>query len=283
MLTVSLVDLIYRDAVAYLYLLCVTASTGFIHCLLKEESLSFTVSTAYSGCAMFFVDGLFISLILSGVFRMISLIRNSEVDGLQLLGPENIAIIKIRCISILISFCFQIVMIFSFDAQAGLFHTFYALKTKSHLEEITANNIKALYFIWPISTVLVNSLTKLISYSLKKKLNQSVPVFTIEQPPVQIRKTFIFSYFSLMGFPLATGSVFLSSFASQKYCLLFFYPFQVTIISVILPLGIIHQNKKLKSYSEQTLINPLKDVLVDIYLEFKKVHTSSVSPVSVWY
>jgi hypothetical protein len=84
-----------------------------------------------------------------------------------------------------------------------------------------------------------------------------------------------------MGFPLATASVFLSSFASRKYCLLFFYPFQVTIISVILPLGIIYQNKKLKKYFEQTLINPLEDLPVNIYLAFKKVHTSSVSPVSV--
>ncbi len=226
---------------------------------------------------MFFADGLFISLIFSGSLRMISLLRNSEVNGLQLLGPENIAIIKIRFISISISFAFQIVMIFNFDAHSGLFHTFYESETKSHLEELTANNFKALYFIWPISTVLIHSLTKLISHNLKKKLNQSVQIFIIQQQPVQTND---FSYYYVIGFPLTIASVFLSSFASQKYCLLFFYPVQVTIISDILPFGIINQNKKLKTYFEQTLIDPIKDKLVYIYLSFKKLNLSKVSPLS---
>jgi hypothetical protein len=76
-----LVDLIYRDAIFYLYLLCCTASSGFIHCLLKEESLSFTIAASYSGETMFFVEGLCISLIFSGVLRIMSLLRNSEVNN----------------------------------------------------------------------------------------------------------------------------------------------------------------------------------------------------------
>jgi hypothetical protein len=277
-LSVSLVDLIYRDAIVYLYLLCCTATTGFILCLLKEESLSFTMSATYSGCAMFFADGLFISLIFSGSLRMISLLRNSEVNGLQLLGPENIAIIKIRFISISISFAFQIVMIFYFGAHSGLFHTFYESETNSHLEEVTANNFKALYFIWPISTVIIHSLTKLISHNLKKKLNQSVEIFIIQQQPVKTNGSYTFSYYYVMGFPLAIACVFFSSSASRKYWLLFFYLVQVTIISVILPLGIINQNKKLKTYFEQTLIDPIKDKLVYMYLSFKKLNLSKVSP-----
>ena len=278
---VSIVDLIYRDSIIYLLFLCSTATAGFIHCLLKDGSLSFTLSATYSGITIFFVDCLCISLIFGGSLRLISLLRNSEVGGLQLLGPENIAILKIRMISIVISFSFQIVMIFSFEAQSGLFNMFYESETKSYSAEITKNRFKALYWIWPISAVLLHIANELISYKLKIKLNQCdqvLPIFTIVQQPMPTTESFHFSTSSVIGFPFAIMFAFVLSFASRHNRLLFFYPVESTVISVILPLGIIYKNKKMKTYLEQIVIIPLKDKFMFVYFEFKRIISSKVSP-----
>jgi hypothetical protein len=279
-LSVSLIDFIYRDAIIYLYLLCCTASAGFIHCLLNEDSLSFTLSATYSGCAMFFVDCLCISLLLSGSLKMISLLRNSEVGGLLLFGPENIAIVKIRLISILISFSFQIVK-FCLNAHSGLFNMFYESETKFYLEEILANKFKALNFVWLVSSIFVNVLTKLISYKLNKTLNPTVPVFTIEQQPVATTGTFVFSFLSVIGFPILLLIASMSSYVSRNNRLMVFYTVQLTIISTVLPLQIIYKNKKLKIYFINILIVPIKDKLTYIYLEFKRMTSSNVSPLFV--
>jgi hypothetical protein len=196
------------------------------------------------------------------------------------LGPEHIAIVKIRLISILISFSCQIVKFF-LNAHSGLFNMFYESETKSHFEEITANKFKVLNVMWPISAILINALSKLISYNLNKKLNLSEPIFTIEHQPVCSIKPFPSFNFSMIAFPSALLLAFISSFTSRNNRLLFFYPAQITLLSIILPLVIIYKHKKLKSYFKHILINPLIERLMYNYMTFKRMNSSTVSPLFI--
>jgi hypothetical protein len=106
LVSITLIDLISRDLIIYIYLHCLTLAVAIIHCLIELENgsaLSYMYSALYSTIFEVLVFSVSTSLILSGSLRLITLIKNSETAGHQLLGPENIAIVKIRAISVLLS------------------------------------------------------------------------------------------------------------------------------------------------------------------------------------
>ncbi len=273
LVSVSLVDLLYRDAIIYLYLLCCTGSAGFIHCLLKEETLSLTASAAYAGCVVFFVDDLCISLTLSGGIRLLSLLRNSEV---RLLGPENEAIVIIRIFSILFSTTFQVVMIFGFNTNSGLFHMYHEEETRSNLIEAQSNKFKMIYLICPVLTTIVNATLQLFIFKLRKKLNQVAPIFLVE--PIQVIPTqpFSLSVWSVIGFPLVILFSVFSSFLPRQNRLVFIYPIQITTLSVVLPLLIINNNKALKHYFVTNYIRPITDNLELCYCSVFRTITTLI-------
>ena len=103
----------------YLFLLVFIASVGLINCLFdedNEQTLNYNMSLFYSSGVMFFMVCVLVSLIWSGGLRLISLLHNSEAAGLELLGPENVAIVRIRWISIITSLSFQAIMVFFLKA-----------------------------------------------------------------------------------------------------------------------------------------------------------------------
>ena len=103
----------------YLFLLVFIASVGLINCLFdedNEQTLNYNMSLFYSSGVMFFMVCVLVSLIWSGGLRLISLLHNSEAAGLELLGPENVAIVRIRWISIITSLSFQAIMVFLLKA-----------------------------------------------------------------------------------------------------------------------------------------------------------------------
>ena len=57
------------------------------------------------------------------------------IGGLQLLGPDNVAIVKIRCFSIIISAIIPFVRIFGLKAYPGLFHLYHQKDNTNLLED----------------------------------------------------------------------------------------------------------------------------------------------------
>jgi hypothetical protein len=88
-MAITLVDLLYKDTIIYIYLLVFSFSIALIHCLLENESqmLDYSFAVIYSAIKMFFVCCILIALIFSGGLRLLSLLRNSKEAGLLLLGP----------------------------------------------------------------------------------------------------------------------------------------------------------------------------------------------------
>jgi hypothetical protein len=103
-INMTLVDLIYRDAIVYLYMFCLFVYLGVILSILSyNESLNIKITILFSLLIYTFFDCVFISFIISGSLRFISLVKLSEESGLQLLGPDNLAIVRVRFISVAIS------------------------------------------------------------------------------------------------------------------------------------------------------------------------------------
>ena len=84
LLSVTLVDLIYKDMTIYTNLLCLFASAGIIHTLMYDDEsliLSYELALFYSVCINFASNSICISLIVSAGLRLISLIKTSEAAG----------------------------------------------------------------------------------------------------------------------------------------------------------------------------------------------------------
>jgi hypothetical protein len=84
LLSVTLVDLIYKDIIFHTLSLCFFASTGITHTLMYNDesfSLPYEFAIFYSVCINFASNSICISLIFSATLHLISLIKNSEATG----------------------------------------------------------------------------------------------------------------------------------------------------------------------------------------------------------
>ena len=122
LISLTLVDLLYCDVVIYNNLVCLFSSAAIIHSLIintHDLALSYELALTYSLAIAFFVTIASVSLILSGLLRLLTLVKQSEEAGFQLLGPENLAKVKVRLISIVIAATLPICLVKIFNAEPG--------------------------------------------------------------------------------------------------------------------------------------------------------------------
>jgi hypothetical protein len=256
---VTLVDLVYQDSIIYIYLACLVSSTSAIHCLSLNNdtyTLSYNFSLAYSVLITFFVSSLSISLIFSGGLRLISVIQKSEAAGLQLLGPDNIALNKIRLVSLTFSFIFPTLMISHFNTKPGLFPFFYEHESTSLSQDIEKNSLKSLYALLPSIAIAVNTITKICSYLISRNIHQQVNVFTISESTQftsEVKVTF--SLEASTGVALVILFTFLSSLSDRMERLTCFFPLQITLMGLIIPIFVIKGDKKIKKFVKENYIN----------------------------
>ena len=85
-LSITLVDLIYRDTILYLYSMCLILSVALARCIVKSSgeetlaTLSYNEATVYSVSIMTLVGFMTVSLIFSGGLRLISILRYDLVQ-----------------------------------------------------------------------------------------------------------------------------------------------------------------------------------------------------------
>ena len=124
----TLVDLIYRDIIILIYLLSLGTLVAIISCICSSnglQTLSFEWSVFFSLLTNAFLNWIAVSMIFSGGLRLMSLLNNSEQCGLQLFGPDNLAIKKVRFISLFLSIVVIMLGSLIFKAYPASFDLFY--------------------------------------------------------------------------------------------------------------------------------------------------------------
>ena len=130
LISVTLVDWIYRDTIVYIYSFCFVYSAAISHTLISGNenfSLEFESTIIYTFLITFLSNNVCVCLTIAAALRLISLIKSSEAAGLHLFGPDNEAVPIVRCISLLISFIFPCYLIIVLGAYPGLFGLFHVL------------------------------------------------------------------------------------------------------------------------------------------------------------
>ena len=154
-------ELIYCDALVYIYLGCSTLSIAIVHCIVKLEAgsyLDYLVAKMYSGIVEFFVFCLTTSVIVIGVLRLISLVRKSETAGLQPLGPEDIAAVKIRWASIIFSATYKCKFEFHFNVQSGIFILFCVQNYDSIPQSVSQKIFQSSFLVWILLALIINTI-----------------------------------------------------------------------------------------------------------------------------
>ena len=256
---VSLIDLVYRDLLVYLYSLCFFLTVSIIHCLFQlqtGQALGYWTSEVYTIIQEILGTSLFSSLIISGVLRFLTLWSRSEETELQLLGPENVAIVKLRFMSAFLSITFEAVMVGYFKVHTGIFVLLHSLVPISITSDINNTRSKIIFALLPVASLVVNLGVKIYSMFLKRKLDAAIR-------DIDDRVASIHSFCLPMDAILIVASTLtysvLTSFADRTSRLLFYFPLHFTIILIGVPALAIAKNNKMKSHLAENYVKPIMD------------------------
>jgi hypothetical protein len=197
------------------------------------------------------------SLTITGSLRFISIVKNSEHSGIQILGPDYIAIWKIRIISIALTSCFILTNHIFFDVFPSFFYTLYYKEAKPK----TYNSLYKINWIPNILVILANVVPKLCTAFLKQKLFS-------ETPP-----RYALSLESSLSFPLFILVAVAAQFTTRMNSLIYYDPLLIMFGCNVIPLIVIMQNKNMRQcITEQTF-----QFVFHIYVLCKKC-TTTVKP-----
>jgi hypothetical protein len=251
------------------------------HTLIQPgEELNFEYAIFYSLTISALVTSICVSLIFSGGLRLISLIKNSEAAGLQLLGLEQEAIIKIRLITIGISVTFLVISFGFLEAFPGMFGTLHGVEYQSLIKDIEENKYSLIYFLMPSFALVLNVATRFYSDKINQQMLEVNLVFVIfEHPnhkPVPPEDSFLFSLTFVLSIPTIILFSFFTSFSSRHIRLIFFCPFQITMLSLALPIAFILKNNKMKNIIVIRCFDPIVHHIGSV-LKIKK-YSPTVEP-----
>ena len=163
--------------------MCLLVIVSNIHCLYALEdnkALSHLMSEVYTWPIETLIWYSCLSLIACGSLRFLTLYKNSEVSGLQLLGPEHVAIVKVRFVALVFSIIFEATMASYFRVHTGFYSLLNSIDTISISKEVAANKAKGLLLVFPFSVLIISAIVKLYSVWLVKKISTAATAFTVE-------------------------------------------------------------------------------------------------------
>lgn len=207
-------------------------------------------------------------------------IRVKYFSGLNLCGPENTAIIRIRVMTISMSLIWPVI-IFAFGATPSVFTFIHGIESKSLYDYTKTNRAFLLSFVIPMASFIANVAVKIYSDQLHRQMANSDAVFVIfgakTETAVNQEEKFPFPLGPVVGFPALVLMTFLTSFASRDLRLLLFSPIQIALITFALPCFIVRNNSKIKRRAFR-LISDIKESLMTQWHRFKKLISSKVVP-----
>ena len=254
---ITIIDLVYSDCIFLMFWMCIIFAIGVSACLLSEtSSLSFSLSLIISLSSFFPLCNCLWSLTISGILRFISIFKNSEQVGIQSLGPDYIAIWKIRLISMALTSSLILIGLLFSNAYPASFYTLYNKETNSEIYKI--------YWIPVISATLTNTASKLYKTFLARQL------FT------DVQEKYAFSLETSLLLPIGLLLSLTTLFTTRMERLLYYDPLLVMCACNIVPLWIIVQSKSMY----QHLIGQYREHMLFISVSFKKCRTTAVSPIN---
>jgi hypothetical protein len=179
-ISLTLVDFIYRDIIVYIDLFSLSMNMGVVFCILSNNdshTLDFYSALVFAFLTYLFMHCIAISLFICGTLRLISLVKNSEESGIQLLGPDFHAIVKVRWISVVTTILIFTVESVFFSEYPSTFKMFHINESQPISDPLGLNIWNIIYVVIPIASALVNGIAKLYFYLdhsyIKKAITRS--------------------------------------------------------------------------------------------------------------
>ena len=127
---------INKDFIILSYSAGATFLLGQIGCLVSPDYvLSFPAALFVASVVAFLMEAVAVSLFVSGALRLMTLATRSEASGLQLLGPDDLAIWIVRGLSVTLSFVFTTTLIFGLQILPGPFYVFHGANMSAYAFE----------------------------------------------------------------------------------------------------------------------------------------------------
>ena len=231
--TVTIIDLTYSDCLICLHCFGIIYSSGIIGCLLtKTLTLDFITSLIIAEAMFISVCYILCGLTITAILRLISLVKNSEEFGIQSLGPDDVAIWKIRIVSHAISFGLPLVGLIFFQSIPGFFAFLNNTNAMSPSEIGQFDPYNFVYTLPVIIAAIVNIMPKIYSVYLVQRLNTSA----------YFPSKFLISLNNAIGFSLIITGQILSAYLSREHRMYFYYPLVVFLSCDVIPFIIIKQN-----------------------------------------
>ena len=244
--SVTIIDLTYSDCLICVHCFGIIYSSGVIGCLLaKTQTLDFITSLIIAEAMYILLCYILCGLTITAILRLISLVKNSEEFGIQSLGPDDVAIWKIRIVSHAISFGLPFVGLIFFQSIPG----FFAVLNNSNaipLSEIA--KLDPYIFVYTVPVFIaatVNIMPKIYSDYLLQRLNTSTYSAT----------EFLISLNNAIAFSIIITGQILSAYLTREHRMYFYYPLVVFLSCDVIPFIIIRQNPLIMKWFKELIPN----------------------------
>ena len=196
------------------------------------------------------------------------------------MGPENVAIIRIHCISLSASLVWPCIILAS-GGTPLIMNFFHGVGAHSHFDGFKSNSIAMLSFIYPTLALLNNIALKIYSDLLYRRMSKSHSIFVVfggnTEDAFRQEENFSFSLSSVVVYPIIILLTIWTSYGSRHIRLLLFFPIQIFLISIVLPCCIIINNSKIKKQASNQVFK-MFETLEYYWRSYKKLRSTQVSP-----
>ena len=159
----TIVDLIYKDLVVYLFLL--TTNFCFVQiCCLNSPGyiLEFHFALLCGLSNYLFFIGISLLMSISSFLRILSYVTVSEEAGIQLLGPDDKAILFIRVSTLLTTLLTLFVALVILKSVPPNIVLFTDTKNWSLVEILKIDFGSGVYLIFPAAAAILNGVTNIV-------------------------------------------------------------------------------------------------------------------------
>jgi hypothetical protein len=157
----TVIDLIYKDCIVYIFTMTFLFSFIFICCQFSDDfTLPYSLAVFLTNIVYLVGECACVSMIISSLLRLLTILRSSEEAGIQLLGEDDKAILVVRIVSAFSSLCIILVANFIFEAVPPPVNLLTEFQNLSASELI--QNSPKIYVVIPCLTAGFNLLTYLV-------------------------------------------------------------------------------------------------------------------------
>jgi hypothetical protein len=163
----TIIDLIYKDCVVYIFTMTVLFSFIFICCQFSNDfTLSYQLVVVLTNIVCLVGECGCVSMIISSFLRLLTILRSSEEAGIQLLGEDDKAIVVVRTVSVFMSLCIVLVANLVFETVPPPVNLLTEFQNLSASELLKKSPDAYIYIVIPCLTAGFNLLLYLVRNAL---------------------------------------------------------------------------------------------------------------------